>query len=116
MLLYIFTFTNLYPANSNKKLSEEEMQCAVHVKNESKLTEKKISLFLCRIERIMFRASWNIGQITLSLTYDVDIDGTYFGTTFPHLFLMTYPHLKPQKPSQQYIPRVFGFKIHKPEW
>lgn len=43
-----------------------------------------------------------------------DIDGAYFGTTFPHLFLMTYPHLKPQKPSQRYTPRIFGFKIHKP--
>ncbi|KAK3141912.1 hypothetical protein QOZ80_4BG0339790 [Eleusine coracana subsp. coracana] len=46
--------------------------------------------------------------------YQDNIDGTYFGTTFSHLFLMTYPHLKPQKPSQQYVPRVFGFKIHKP--
>ena len=27
---------------------------------------------------------------------------------------MTYEHLKPQKPSQRYIPRVFGFKLHKP--
>ncbi|XWS32458.1 hypothetical protein CRYUN_Cryun23aG0160700 [Craigia yunnanensis] len=43
-----------------------------------------------------------------------DIDGAYVGTTFPHLFLMTYGHLKPQKPTQNYIPRVFGFKIHKP--
>ncbi|XP_020535971.1 casein kinase II subunit beta-2 isoform X4 [Jatropha curcas] len=43
-----------------------------------------------------------------------DIDGAYFGTTFPHLFLMTHGHLKPQKPSQSYVPRVFGFKLHKP--
>ncbi|KAK4493097.1 hypothetical protein RD792_018063 [Penstemon davidsonii] len=43
-----------------------------------------------------------------------DIDGAYFGTTFPHLFLMTYGHLKPQKPTQNYVPRVFGFKLHKP--
>ncbi|KAK4802237.1 hypothetical protein SAY86_000440 [Trapa natans] len=43
-----------------------------------------------------------------------NIDGAYFGTTFPHLFLMTYQHLKPQKPGQSYTPRVFGFKIHKP--
>ncbi|KAM7259978.1 hypothetical protein ACFE04_015719 [Oxalis oulophora] len=43
-----------------------------------------------------------------------DIDGAYFGTTFPHLFLMTYGNLKPQKPSQSYVPRVFGFKLHKP--
>ncbi|TQD92780.1 hypothetical protein C1H46_021616 [Malus baccata] len=43
-----------------------------------------------------------------------DIDGAYFGSTFPHLFLMTYGHLKPQKASQNYVPRVFGFKLHKP--
>lgn len=29
---------------------------------------------------------------------------------------MSYNHLKPQKPSQRYTPRVFGFKIHKPTW
>ncbi|XP_055832664.1 casein kinase II subunit beta-3-like isoform X1 [Solanum dulcamara] len=46
--------------------------------------------------------------------YHENIDGAYFGTTFPHLFLMTYGHLKPQKISQSYVPRVFGFKVHKP--
>ncbi|XP_010413583.1 PREDICTED: casein kinase II subunit beta-3-like isoform X2 [Camelina sativa] len=43
-----------------------------------------------------------------------DIDGAYFGTTFPHLFLMTYGNLKPQKPTQNYVPKIFGFKVHKP--
>ncbi|XP_057521533.1 casein kinase II subunit beta-1-like [Amaranthus tricolor] len=46
--------------------------------------------------------------------YQGNVDGAYFGTTFPHLFLMTYPHLNTQKPSQSYTPRVFGFKLHKP--
>nr|XP_043626482.1 casein kinase II subunit beta-3-like [Erigeron canadensis] len=46
--------------------------------------------------------------------YQGNIDGAYFGTTFPHLFLMTYGHLKPPKASQSYTPRVFGFKLHKP--
>lgn len=46
--------------------------------------------------------------------YQGNIDGAYFGTTFPHLFLMTYGHLKPQKAVQSYVPRVFGFKIHRP--
>ncbi|XP_078441918.1 putative casein kinase II subunit beta-4 [Wolffia australiana] len=45
--------------------------------------------------------------------YQGNLDGAYIGTTFPHLFLMTYGHLKPQKPPQQYLPRVFGFKVHK---
>ncbi|KAJ8768384.1 hypothetical protein K2173_021537 [Erythroxylum novogranatense] len=46
--------------------------------------------------------------------YQGNIDGAYIGTTFAHLFLMTYGHLKPQKTWQSYVPRVFGFKIHKP--
>ncbi|CAL5398174.1 unnamed protein product [Camellia sinensis] len=46
--------------------------------------------------------------------YQGNIDGAYFGTTFPHLFLITYGHLKPQKATQSYVPRVFGFKIHNP--
>eukprot|EP00245_Coleochaete_scutata_P018426 TRINITY_DN9567_c0_g1_i3.p1 TRINITY_DN9567_c0_g1~~TRINITY_DN9567_c0_g1_i3.p1 ORF type:complete len:302 (+),score=52.02 TRINITY_DN9567_c0_g1_i3:331-1236(+) len=45
--------------------------------------------------------------------YQGNIDGAYFGTTFPHLFLMTYPYIKPAKPTQSYIPRIFGFKLHR---
>jgi len=40
------------------------------------------------------------------------IDGAYFGTTFPHLLLMTYPMFRPAKTSEMYVPRVFGFKLH----
>jgi len=42
-----------------------------------------------------------------------NIDGAYFGTTFPHLLVQTYPELVPSKPQHQYVPRIFGFKIHK---
>ncbi|KYQ96685.1 putative casein kinase II beta chain (CK2) [Tieghemostelium lacteum] len=41
------------------------------------------------------------------------IDGAYFGTTFPHLLLITYPELIPTKTPQQYVPKIYGFKIHK---
>ncbi|KFK37273.1 hypothetical protein AALP_AA4G235700 [Arabis alpina] len=41
-----------------------------------------------------------------------DIDGAYFGTTFPHLFFMAYGNMKPQKPTQTYVPKIFGFKVH----
>ena len=45
-------------------------------------------------------------------TRQANIDGAYFGTTFPHLYLMTHPDLIPHKPTQNYQPRVYGFKIH----
>ena len=44
----------------------------------------------------------------------LDIDGAYFGTTFHHLFLMTYERSVPLPPTQSYVPRIFGFKIHNP--
>jgi len=47
------------------------------------------------------------------LTRHQNIDGAYFGTTFPHLLFQTYPELVPTKPSFSYVPRIFGFKIHK---
>lgn len=48
--------------------------------------------------------------------YHGNIDGAYFGTTFPNLFFLTYPQLKPQKPLEHYVPRVFGFKISPLAW
>lgn len=45
-------------------------------------------------------------------TRQANIDGAYFGTTFPHLYLMTHPDMVPAKPTQTYHPRVYGFKVH----
>ncbi|KAL4426683.1 hypothetical protein ABPG77_004739 [Micractinium sp. CCAP 211/92] len=44
--------------------------------------------------------------------YHGNLDGAYFGTTFAHLFQLTYPQLRPSKPADRYVPKVFGFKIH----
>lgn len=43
------------------------------------------------------------------------VDGAAFGTTFPHLFLMTFNNLVPDAlpPNSSYIPRVFGFRVHQ---
>ncbi len=42
-----------------------------------------------------------------------DVDGAYFGCSFPHIFLQTYPDLMPSQPPNVYVPRIFGFKIFK---
>ena len=43
------------------------------------------------------------------------MDGAAFGTTFPHLFLMTFNNLVPDPlpGNSAYIPRVFGFRVHQ---
>ena len=43
------------------------------------------------------------------------VDGAAFGTTFPHLFLMTFSNLVPDPlpVAATYVPRVFGFRVHQ---
>jgi len=40
-----------------------------------------------------------------------NIDGAYFGMTFPHLFYLVFAELKPKNKKQIYVPRVFGFRL-----
>lgn len=59
--------------------------------------------------------SRNSHQSTLNNIGNGLVDGAAFGTTFPHLFLMTFGNLMPEKlpPGSKYIPRVFGFRVHQ---
>lgn len=43
------------------------------------------------------------------------VDGASFGTTFPHLFLITFSNLVPDllPADSAYVPRVFGFRVHQ---
>lgn len=40
-----------------------------------------------------------------------NVDGAAFGTTLPHLLLNTLPQLSPQRNSQIFVPKIFGFRI-----
>jgi len=41
------------------------------------------------------------------------VDGSFFGTTFPHMLFHAHPELLPPcKHQQPYVPRIFGFRIH----
>mmetsp|Transcript_139644 Transcript_139644/g.446856 ORF Transcript_139644/g.446856 Transcript_139644/m.446856 type:complete len:256 (+) Transcript_139644:102-869(+) len=41
------------------------------------------------------------------------LDGAYFGTSFAHLFFLTYQHMQPTILPQPFVPKLYGFKIHK---
>lgn len=41
------------------------------------------------------------------------IDGAYFGTSFPGMFLQAFPDIVPKHPTKQYVPKIFGFELHK---
>lgn len=41
-----------------------------------------------------------------------DVDGAYFGSSFPHFLLQTYPDLYPSPARVEYIPKIFGFRVY----
>eukprot|EP00746_Dinoflagellata_sp_MGD_P081313 gnl/MRDRNA2_/MRDRNA2_32355_c0_seq1.p1 gnl/MRDRNA2_/MRDRNA2_32355_c0~~gnl/MRDRNA2_/MRDRNA2_32355_c0_seq1.p1 ORF type:complete len:276 (+),score=56.42 gnl/MRDRNA2_/MRDRNA2_32355_c0_seq1:50-877(+) len=42
-----------------------------------------------------------------------ELDGAYFGVSFPQIFLQSYPGLLPLDLARPFIPRIFGFKVHE---
>ena len=42
-----------------------------------------------------------------------DVDGAYFGSSFPHILLQTYPDLYPKDRATTFVPRIYGFKIYQ---
>ena len=42
-----------------------------------------------------------------------DVDGAYFGCSFPHVIMQTYPDIIPAEKKVEYVPRIYGFKIFK---
>lgn len=42
-----------------------------------------------------------------------ELDGSYFGSSLPQIFLQSYPTMVPLDSPRPFTPRVFGFKLHK---
>lgn len=66
--------------------------------------ESTVKLFCPKCGDVYYPRSKTVGEL----------DGSYFGTTFPHLFFMTYPALRPDKgaTNETYVPKVFGFRLN----
>eukprot|EP00750_Incisomonas_marina_P001542 INCI11315.1.p1 GENE.INCI11315.1~~INCI11315.1.p1 ORF type:complete len:206 (-),score=23.31 INCI11315.1:332-949(-) len=62
-----------------------------------------VNVFCPRCKEIYFPKSRRQGNI----------DGAFFGTTFAHLFLLTYPEPNKKPVLSAYEPRIFGFRINR---
>lgn len=53
-------------------------------------------------------------EVYLPKFRNINIDGAYFGTSFPHIFLKHYPDAIILPPKiYLYEPKIYGFKIYK---
>ena len=41
------------------------------------------------------------------------VDGAYFGPNLIAEMLLTFPGVKSHTPFEQYVPMIYGFKLHK---
>ena len=69
-----------------------------------------VKLF-CPCCKEVYNPPEDLGSERLRIGSPVDIDGAFFGTTFPHMFLLQYPEYL-SSPSNTYNPTIFGYKIH----
>jgi len=67
------------------------------------LREASVKIFCARCQDIYYPRS----------SRHKSLDGAFWGTTFPHLFYLTFPDLVVAKSKFTYVPKVYGFRLHK---
>lgn len=78
-----------------------EKQCVLPVGLSDELRVSRVKLYCPKCQDLYFPKQ------KLS-----DVDGAYFGTSFPHLFFLNYPDLTVSNPSRQFVPKLYGFKMY----
>ena len=43
----------------------------------------------------------------------MNLDGAFFGSAFPHIFLKEYGEQIVMKKKKEYVPMIYGFKLFK---
>eukprot|EP01022_Parablepharisma_sp_SALTPOND_P019389 TRINITY_DN32_c3_g1_i1.p7 TRINITY_DN32_c3_g1~~TRINITY_DN32_c3_g1_i1.p7 ORF type:complete len:139 (-),score=5.58 TRINITY_DN32_c3_g1_i1:1745-2161(-) len=50
-------------------------------------------------------------EVYIPTKENVDLDGAFFGTAFPHNFLKTYEKTIDIAEAEKYVPKICGFKV-----
>lgn len=67
------------------------------------LKHSRVKVFCCKCN-----------EVYISKKKCEDIDGAYFGPSFPFILLKTYPDMSPKEKPKVFEPTIYGFKLHKP--
>mmetsp|Transcript_64065 Transcript_64065/g.134694 ORF Transcript_64065/g.134694 Transcript_64065/m.134694 type:complete len:324 (+) Transcript_64065:294-1265(+) len=86
------------------KACEEKTQAVLPIGTSDILRQSAAKVYCPNCREIYFPRSPRLGCL----------DGAYFGSSFAHLFFLTYVHLQMQsQPPPPFVPRLYGFKIHR---
>ena len=78
-----------------------ERQLVVPIAMSEDLSISRVKIFCPRCEEVY------VPRIRF-----VDIDGAYFGCSFPNIFFQTFPELLPTDKQNKYIPKIYGFILY----
>ena len=81
-------------------LCDKQLLLPVGMSSEAKTSRVKVYCTKC-------------GEVYMPKDKNLNLDGAYFGTSFPHAFVMAYEGMIQHREPQKYVPKIFGFKLHK---
>ncbi|KAJ8658945.1 hypothetical protein O0I10_005327 [Lichtheimia ornata] len=55
----------------------------------------------------------NCNDIYVSSAKYSNVDGSHFGTSFPHLFVQAFQEVVAPRPQNIYVARIFGFRVNE---
>lgn len=74
------------------------------------LNMSRVKVFCPKCEDIFVPRGRRASVSSLSGS-QIDLDGSYFGPSFPHILLQNHPELAPKQAIEEYIPKIWGFKV-----
>ncbi|CDW84678.1 casein kinase beta subunit 1-1 [Stylonychia lemnae] len=76
------------------------------------LSVSKVKIFCPKCEDVFVPKGQRSAHATNTKGCRLNLDGAYFGTSFPSIFLMNSLKDVPELGPQPFIPTIYGFRIH----
>ncbi len=77
------------------------------------LSVSKVKIYCPKCEDIFIPKGQRSSYATSGKGCKAVLDGAYFGTLFPYIFLENFPHKIPEYGPSLFVPTIYGFKIYQ---
>eukprot|EP00347_Sterkiella_histriomuscorum_P009401 403341355 len=88
------------------------MQAVLPIGMSDELSISKVKIYCPKCEDVFVPKGQRSSHSTNSKGCQIFLDGAYFGTSFPSVYLMNYQRDVPDYGPQTFIPTIYGFKVN----